>query len=838
VPAADYTVVARSATSECSTVVRFGASVPPPVELDYPSFPEEMAVGYSVCFEPELKDGIPTEFKVTPALPEGLSIDRATGCIRGAATVETEKVRYVVTALNPGGQASATIVFSVRSTVPKALSYPGILEAYTNATMISLAPKVVGGTPDSFAVEPELPEGLVFCTISGEINGMPTMPCERGTWRVFARNAAGECSAEISFAVTRAPPSALAYPSLALIYAAGRAVRLDPSLEGEAEEFVVTPALPSGLVLDPATGIISGTSPSAVAECDYEVVAKNEVGSTSTRLRFAINVLPPSGLTYPSADDVYTMGEAVLWTPQLEGGANRFSVEPALPKGLELDEVSGIVSGSPEEVAERCDYTFTVSNEGGETSTTVSFRVEPSAPQELEYPSLGEMLFIGEAVDADPEINPGSYTFEVEPALPEGLVLDPRTGRIEGSPVSESELATYVVKASNISGSAEAELQLSVTAPPVEAAIDLKFAQVIENITEVTELLEREPPKNVRSGDWMIWMVHRAFLDDPMLTDFNFNHCKMPLPHEEWRVAPKLMKALESNTHIECLSLVKTNLQKPQGHELAKALSENCTLKVVNIESNHLDSSCMQRIAEGIAANPNTQLQQLRLSFQIGMGRFYGRPVEKAFGEMMQKNETITRLGFAVDDRHWMNTINGYLTRNADFARRRRKNRNMNKVPTGLPVEIRTLARLHLQDRPSTLISETLTEGGAHASVFSDYLVQNRMMPNPSQLQSFASNAGRALKFSELKPTIEQCRSQLLRAAVGSGVTVVDTFNSNIRGKLSKTLVQGSRWTVDLISDDKIFRCEASKEPGIAVSASFAHWIEGKAGEEDEEQEE
>ena len=45
-------------------------------------------------------------------------------------------------------------------------------------------------------------------------------------------------------------------------------------------------------------------------------------------------------------------------------------------------------------------------------------------------------------------------------------------------------------------------------------------------------------------------MVHRAWLNDPELTVFDFDHLHMPLPHLEPRIAPKLCKAMGHNTHI------------------------------------------------------------------------------------------------------------------------------------------------------------------------------------------------------------------------------------------------------------------------------------------------
>merc|ERR1711957_687716 len=192
----------------------------------------------------------------------------------------------------------------------------------------------------------------------------------------------------------------------------------------------------------------------------------------------------------------------------------------------------------------------------------------------------------------------------------------------------------------------------------------------IDDIDDIDALLANQPAKESKHGDWMIWMVHRAFLNDPTLVDFNFSHCKMPLPHEEWRVAPKLMKALETNTHIKRLNMANSNMQKPQGHEMGEALKKNCTVQVVNLESNCIDSSCMVDIAEGIGHNPNTSIAELRVSHQQGMGRSYGRPVEMAFGETMAKNTTITKLGLYCDDAHWRDTIDRHVLRNIDRDRR------------------------------------------------------------------------------------------------------------------------------------------------------------------------
>eukprot|EP00929_Paragymnodinium_shiwhaense_P061580 TRINITY_DN30764_c0_g1_i1.p1 TRINITY_DN30764_c0_g1~~TRINITY_DN30764_c0_g1_i1.p1 ORF type:complete len:1396 (-),score=366.78 TRINITY_DN30764_c0_g1_i1:262-4377(-) len=825
---ATYKVTASNHGGECFIEVTFGAVVPPPAGLSY-AVPEEWPQGRSVHYEPEMQDGVPTDFTVKPSLPEGLVLDKVTGVIRGSPSVAADAQEYVILASNEGGKTSTTIAFSVVSTAPSSLEYPGLQPSYTNATMVHLVPKLSGGAPDLFAVEPELPEGLVLSPVNGEIGGVPSALCSDGSWKVTATNAAGSCDVTLQFSVTRAPPQALSYPAAVPVYAARRPLEIVPSVEGEVDEFAITPALPEGLALDPKTGIVSGTAGGSSPKTPYKVKASNDIGSTETVLEFEVKVMPPTGLAFPGADDLYSVGEAVQFTPEVEGGAEKFSVEPALPKGLELDPVTGVVSGSPEEVVAVRDYVFTVSNEGGSTSSTVTFEVQPRAPSSLSYPSLGGELVLEENVEVDPEIDSGNFTFTVSPALPAGLSLDPKTGRIAGLPTEETYHTNYCVTASNVAGSVSVEFSLVVTTPPEEAVIDTAFAEVIEEITEVEALLEHSPPKEKRFGDWMIWMVHRAYLNDPTLTDFNFNHCRMPLPHEEWRVAPKLIKALETNTHIQNLSLAGSNLQKPQGHELAAALRKNCTIKVLNIESNKLDSSCMQDVAEGIENNKNTALEQLRVSYQLGMGKFYGRPVEQAFGEMMKTNETIVKLGLVLDDRHWMNTINGYLTRNADRARRRRKKADNANTEEELPIEEKTMSRVHLEQPPSVPCDQIMSDDSIGYKVFLKYLSNNKMVPAPTQLQNFAKSEGQPLKYSELKPTIEASRTKLLKAAVGTQATVLDSFNATMDGTFLKATVQGTNWCVELKQDRVRLQCKSAKDPGITISEHWKAWLEGKA---------
>jgi len=111
--------------------------------------------------------------------------------------------------------------------------------------------------------------------------------------------------------------------------------------------------------------------------------------------------------------------------------------------------------------------------------------------------------------------------------------------------------------------------------------INEAFAAQVENVVDVADM-PREPARTRTFGDWMIWMVHRAWLNDPTLIEFSFNSMHMPLPHLESRIAPKLMEAMKSNTYIEVLSLSNANVQKSTARHCARIERRAFEARLVN----------------------------------------------------------------------------------------------------------------------------------------------------------------------------------------------------------------------------------------------------------------
>jgi hypothetical protein len=315
--------------------------------------------------------------------------------------------------------------------------------------------------------------------------------------------------------------------------------------------------------------------------------------------------------------------------------------------------------------------------------------------------TLTEQPSTGEISSASPpqwnnsafEVGEADFFFAASPALPRGLRLDSRSGVISG--VLEDLPADGVCKF-HVTGYASSrcsiELQVSSEA---EVTIDEDFATRLEACSNVADILP-EPSRNLAFGDWMIWMVHRAWLNDPALVELDFSNMHMPPPHVEPRIAPKLMAAVSWNTHIEVLCLSNANLQRSQGVELAQALQGNTTLRSLNIESNCLDSTAVREIALAIRGNKDCPIESLYLAHQKQAGMFFGRPTEEALGRMMQSNETIVKLGLECDDAHWRNVIDRALLRNGDFMRRRLQQKAQDQDEDVTPAKELTIGAIML----------------------------------------------------------------------------------------------------------------------------------------------
>ncbi|WGK94385.1 MULTISPECIES: putative Ig domain-containing protein [Flavobacterium] len=444
-------------------------SVTPNVSYTSPS---AYTVGTAIsALNPVSTGGQVVSYSVSPALPAGLSLNTATGAITGTPTAITASASYTITATNGLGSFTTTLSVAVNDAVP-VIRYVSP-SAYTKGTAITAiaAPTNSGGTPTSYAVSPALPAGLSLNTATGAITGTPTAVTASATYTITATNTGGSTTATINITVNDAAPTTLAYTGSPFTYTKGTAITAIAAPTnggGTVVSYSVSPALPTGLSLNTATGAITGTPTAVTASATYTITATNTGGSTTATINITVNDIAPTTLTYTGSPFTYTKGTAItaIAAPTNSGGTpTSYAVSPALPAGLSLNTATGAITGTPTAVTASATYTITATNTGGSTTATINITVNDAAPTTLVYTGSPFTYTKGTAITAIAAPTNGGgavVSYSVSPALPAGLSLNTATGAITGTPTAVTASATYTITATNTGGSTTATINITV----------------------------------------------------------------------------------------------------------------------------------------------------------------------------------------------------------------------------------------------------------------------------------------------------------------------------------------------------------------------------------------
>ena len=196
---------------------------------------------------------------------------------------------------------------------PTALSYATATAVYTQGTPIAAnSPTSGGGAVTSYSVSPALPAGLNLSATTGIISGTPTAVTAKSSFTVMASNSAGSATASLSITVNVAAPAGLSYAPSTVVYTVGTPIPMNSptSTGGAVASYNVSPALPAGLNLSAATGIISGTPTIGAATASYTVTASNSTGSTTAALTITVN---PAALSANNINLIFVVSEDVAY---------------------------------------------------------------------------------------------------------------------------------------------------------------------------------------------------------------------------------------------------------------------------------------------------------------------------------------------------------------------------------------------------------------------------------------------------------------------------------------------------------------------------------------------
>ncbi len=145
----------------------------------------------------------------------------------------------------------------------------------TGQTIAANEPLNVSGVASGFTIAPELPANLTMNPTTGLITGTPTVDSPSTDYTVTASFPAGGDQVVTLNLTVLANSTLTGYSRNPATYIAGVPIAANaPEVIGAVpSSFAITPALPLGLALNPATGLISGTPATASAAANHTITA-------------------------------------------------------------------------------------------------------------------------------------------------------------------------------------------------------------------------------------------------------------------------------------------------------------------------------------------------------------------------------------------------------------------------------------------------------------------------------------------------------------------------------------------------------------------------------------
>jgi hypothetical protein len=413
-------------------------------------------------------------------LPSGLGFDGSTGVLSGqpsAGTSGSYKVLFSATKVGVVGATGLGLEVTINVLPP--LSVPEITSNGSAAGQVGQAFSYAisaTNTPTTFNAAP-LPAGLTLN--GGLISGVPTTATGASPFKVTLSASNGDGTGnpkELSIAIAPAPATPVVTSALSATGRVGQAFSYKITASESPTSYVAL-NLPSGLALDVASGQISG-SPTQAGTFTTTIRAANAAGlGAAESFAISINPAPSAPLISSAPTATGEVGVQLSYQISATPAPSSYAVSGALPSGLTLNSTTGLIKGSPT-LAGTYAIGVTATGEGGTSlPQSVVFTIKPSALAPLVTSPGTASGNVGSSfsyqIDAT---NPPLVTRDAV-NLPPGLVVNPFTGQITGTPTAVGTIVASLVATNGVGAGPTRDLTIvigpSLSAPVISGAMSV-----------------------------------------------------------------------------------------------------------------------------------------------------------------------------------------------------------------------------------------------------------------------------------------------------------------------------------------------------------------------------
>ena len=419
----------------------------------------------------------PYTWSVSPALPNDLILDAATGAITGTPTTQGT-TSHTFTVSTPPQTVEQTLSLTIKP--PLSVTTTSLPDGSIGAVYNQPVQTIGGIGALTFNIvlpgTGTLPQTLSLNSTTGIISGTPTAPAGTFPFTVSVADAGGQQDTQaLSLRINPSSPPQITTTSLpggTVGQAYIQRVQASGGI-GTLAWSVSAGSLPVGLLLEPSGpsgGTISGT-PSDGGPSNFTVRVTDSLGQTDTQ-NLSITVTPFSITTTSLPHG--SIGQAYSQPVQTIGGTPplTFSIIPpgTVPPGLSLNSTTGVISGVPVVPAGTSSFTVRAADSAGRNDTqALSITIDLLNPPNITTITLPTGTFgqaYSQTLHADGGI--GALTWNiVAGALPPGLNLIPSTGVISGTPTAPG-VSSFTVRVVDTRGQTDTqEVSISICVLPL-----------------------------------------------------------------------------------------------------------------------------------------------------------------------------------------------------------------------------------------------------------------------------------------------------------------------------------------------------------------------------------